>query len=383
MALQHGSYGGVQSGALAGAGRSNPAGLQIDDVDEDKDGGTTPRDYNVMYMPADYTLDELYDMWKKNAITIPELHRGYVWTPVQASRLIESFMMDLPVPPVYLMLDKEEKALVVDGMQRLLTIFYFFDGQYGRNGYQEPSQEFRIVGINKDNEIYGKRFDDLPSYIQKELKTQVLRSILIRQDTPSSGNVNSTVVYHMFERLNTDSTAMSEQEIRNCAYSGKLNDLLHDVNNDKDWRKILGKPHPDPRMSDLQLALRCMALFHHGDEYRSPMKDFLSGFMHDMRNPSDEFIQKEKERFADVCKSIVDHLGERPFHNPNGALRAPLLDAVFVALARNAGGVPSDMRSRFERLKENALFEPTAGASTAGKSMVEKRIGMAYDVLFG
>lgn len=383
MALEYGSHGGVQNDALAGAVEPKLAALQIEDMGEDENGGTTPQKYDVMYMPADYTLGELYDMWKRNAITVPEVQRGYVWTPVQASRLIESFMMDLPVPPVFLMMDSEENALVIDGMQRLLTIFYFFDGWYGKGGNREPSREFRIVGINRDNEIYGKRFEDLPGYIQKELKSQLLRTIQIRQDPPSNDSINSTVVYHIFERLNAGSTSLYEQEIRNCAYAGKMNDLLHDLNNDEGWRKILGRPYPDPRMNDIQLALRCVALFHHGDRYQNPMKDFLSGFMHDMRNPTDDFILQEKERFGNVCRRIVDHLGERPFHSPHGALRAPLLDAVFVAFAHNADDVPGDVKDRFEDLKENPLFKPHSGTSDAAAPAVEKRLEAASKVLFG
>ena len=334
-------------------------------------------------MAAYYPLGKLYDMWKKNVITMPELRRGYEWTPLQASRLIESFIMDLPVPPVFLMMDREENALVIDGMQRLLTIFYFFDGCYGKREYQKPSKEFRIVGINKDNVIYGKRFDDLPEYIQRELKSQLLRSILIEQDPPGNDGIDGTVAYHIFERLNASGTPLYEQEIRNCVYAGKMNDLLHDLNSDKDWRKILGSPYLDPHMNDLRLALRCVALFLRGDRYESPMKDFLSGFMHDMRNPTDDFVLLEGERFGDVCRSIVDHLGERPFHSPNGALRAPLLDAVFVAFAHNLGDVPGDVRDRFGSLKKYPLFKPPFGASGAAAHAVEKRLEVASNVLFG
>ena len=364
----------------AGAVSADLAVLQVEDADEGENGETTPQKYDVMCMPADYTLGELYDMWKRGIITMPKFQRGYMWTPKQASRLIESFMMDLPVPPVFLMTDKEENSLVIDGMQRLLTVFYFFDGRYGRSRWQEPSREFRIVGINKSNEIYGKRFEDLPEHVQKELKSQVLRSILIRQLSPDA---RGTVAYHIFERLNAGGTALSEQEIRNCVYSGKLNDLLHDINGDKDWRKILGKPKPDPRMGDMQLALRCMALARSGDRYREPMKDFLSRFMHDMRNPPDDVIQQEKERFGEVCKSIVDRLGERPFHNPRGALRAPLLDAVFVAFARNAGDIPEDIKKRVEDLKESAPYASPSRESSADASAVGNRLEMASKVLFG
>ena len=382
VAPQHGSCGWVQNGIPAGSGGTKPAALQIEDVDEDKSSVTTPKKYNVMYMPTDYTLSDLYDMWKKNVITVPEFQRGYVWTHAQASRLIESFWMDLPVPPVFLMMDKEENALVIDGMQRLLTIFYFFDGWYGKRGHQESRQEFRIVGISKDSEIYGKRFDDLSEYIQKELKSQLLRAILIRQDPPDTSDANGTVIYHIFERLNMGGTALSEQEIRNCIYSGKLNDLLHDVNCDKDWRKIIGKPDLDSRMNDLQLVLRCIALVHRSDRYRKPMKDFLSGFMHTMRNPTEGFILREKERFGNVCRDIIDLLGERPFHNSRGVLKATLLDAAFVAFARNDGDAPVDIKERLESLKNDPTFASPSGASTDA-SAVEKRLGVASRVLFG
>lgn len=383
MTVQHGSFGGTPDNPIGRAGAPRLAPIQLDGMDGGESGTSTPKKYDVTWMPVDYTLGELYDMWRKNAITMPEFRREYVWTPVQASRLIESFMMDLPVPPVFMMMDAEDNALVVDGMHRLLTVFYFFDGRYGGGVCQKPTQEFRIVGINKNNEICGKRFNDLPDYIQKELKGQLLRSILIRRNPPENGDIDGTVAYHMFERLNASRTGMSEQEIRNSVYSGRLNDLIHDLNGGKDWRKVLGNPRPDPHMHDLQLVLRCMALAHRWNAYRGPMKDFLSNFMHDMRNPPDYFIQRKKELFGDVCRSMIDHLGERPFHNQHGALNVPLLDAVFVAFARSAGDVPSDMKERFEGLKGDAVFAPDSDASAAGAPAVKRRIEITSKILFG
>ena len=372
------------SGPRSEPGDAPRAGAESDEfrVEDGSEGddGTTPQRYNIMYMPADYTLGTLYDMWKNKSIAIPEFQRGYVWTPRQASRLIESFAMDLPVPPVFLMMNDDQNAVVIDGMQRLLTVFYFFGGRYEKKGWRESGSEFKIVGINKENELYGKRFADLPEPTQKRLKNQVLRSMLIRQIPPSTGG---TAIYHIFERLNTGGTLLSEQEIRNCIYSGGLNDLLRDINGDKDWRLILGKPHPDPRMKDVQLALRCMALLHGGGGYRAPMKDFLSRFMHDARNPADGFIQEEKKRFGRVCRSVVEGLGERPFHNDRGALRAPLLDAVFVAIAQNGGRCPENAKDRIEALKSDGEFASFSGTSSADTASVKGRLAAARRILFG
>ena len=375
VGLQDGNEGDAHPCAIGHEGGS----LQIEDESKYEE-GTTPSRYGIMYMPADYTLGALYDMWRNGSTTIPEFQRGYVWTPRQASRLIESFAMDLPVPPVFFMMDKDQNALVVDGMQRLLTIFYFFGGRYGKKGWCDSGKEFRIVGISRENEIYGKTFDDLSEPIQKRLKNQVLRTMQMRQTSP---NGDATAVYHIFERLNTGGTQLSEQEIRSCVYPGKLNSLLLDVNRDRDWRKILGKPRPDPRMRDIQLALRCMALLHNGSDYRKPMGDFLSRFMNDMRIPADRFIAEEKRRFGDVCGSIVDRLGERPFHNLHGSLKAPLLDAAFVAFARNAGSHPLDMGRRLAALKESPEFASSSSAASADAAAVEGRLATADKILFG
>ena len=112
------------------------------------------------------------------------------------------------------------------------------------------------------------------------------------------------------------------------------------------------------------------------------MKDFLSGFMHNMRNPTDGFILQEKERFGNVCREIIDHLGERPFHNSRGSLKATLLDAVFVAFAHNDNHAPVDIKERFESLKSDPLFASPSGAST-DTSAVEGRLEAACKVLFG
>ena len=114
-----------------------------DDLEfEESEDNTTPLDYGVWQMPADYPLELLHRKIKSKEIEIPRFQRGYVWSATQASRLIESFVMGLPVPPVFLFVKPDNRMLVIDGMQRLMTIFYFFEESFGhRPG--EPSRTFR------------------------------------------------------------------------------------------------------------------------------------------------------------------------------------------------------------------------------------------------
>lgn len=95
---------------------------EIDDVEEE----LPPPEYDIWQMPVDYTLEVLFTKWQKGEITIPDFQRDYVWNQTQASRLVDSFIMGLPVPPVFLFVDENQKLLILDGMQRLKSIFGFF-----------------------------------------------------------------------------------------------------------------------------------------------------------------------------------------------------------------------------------------------------------------
>ena len=118
-------------------------------------------EYDITSYPADYTLSVLWQMFKNGNITIPSFQRGYVWSQKQASALIESFLMGLPVPPVFFYIDSENKNLVIDGQQRLMSIFFYFEGYFGQENEKGKRQTFRLTGLNKQSPYYNLRFDDL------------------------------------------------------------------------------------------------------------------------------------------------------------------------------------------------------------------------------
>ncbi len=336
----------------------------------------TPREYDVMTMPADYTLEDLHSKWRNREIAWPESQRRDAWSITQASRLIESIVMGLPVPPVFFYIDAEEKTLVVDGVQRLRSIFGFFEGYFGDENVKKRPV-FRLRGINKDSRLYDKEFEDLDLDDQLRLKNTAFRAILIRQLQPS----DHTMIYHVFERLNTGRVTRKDQEIRNCVYEGKLNDLLADINWTAEWRKILGRPKPDERKRDVQLILRYTALFHSGADYRAPMKDFMSRFMSEKRDPSDEFIRSERRRFDDTCRLVLARLGEKPFHQAR-ALNAAVFDSMFVAFARNLDSCPTDIAKRAENLRNSQEFQRHTTHATTDGTAVRARLDLARRSLF-
>ena len=336
-----------------------------------------PQEYDVWHMPADYALEVLHGKWQKGEMTMPECQRGHAWSKVQASRLIESFLVGLPVPPVFFFVDKDERLLVIDGMQRLRSIFSFFDGYLeGSDGSRKP---FGLAGINEDSRLHAKTFEQLEEDDQQRLRNTALRAILIRQNSPSGDPAS---IYHIFERLNAGSTRLARQEARHCIYPGKLNDLLAELNRTEAWREIIGNHVPHERKKDVELVLRYMALFHGAREYKKPMTDFLSRFMAGKRNPPDRFLDEERRRFGKTCRVILEKMGSRPFGSR--PLMQPVFDAVFVAFARHVDGrCPDDVTDRMRRLLADPQFEESTRRDTADPQKVRARLEIAEKTLFG
>lgn len=351
--------------------------IEIEDIQSEKeDAEVGPPEYEIVSFPADYTLEVLYEKIKKEEIRIPKFQRKFVWTQTQSSKLIESFMLGLPVPELFLYKEKETQYdLVVDGQQRLKSIIYFFEGIWKDANDREVV--FKLKGLAEGSRWNNKTFKDFSEADQRKLKSCVLRAIVVKQLEPS----DKTSIYHIFERLNTGGTKLTPQEVRNCVYEGRFNDLLVRLNREtKTWREILGKPKPDKRQRDVELMLRFFSLLH--AEYKKPMKDFLSIYMKSNQNPSSDFLVKHEDIFVKTSEAILNSFGAKPFHLKAG-LNAAVFDAVFVAFARHLESIPENIQTKYKNLIEDSEFADTISQSTTNVKTVETRIKKAEAILFG
>ncbi len=123
---------------------------------EDEDYSSAPAQYNIITYPADFTLEVLHQKWLAHEFDIPDFQRDFVWKQSQSSKLIESFLIGLPVPPVFLYKDiKSEQLLVIDGQQRLKSIFYYFEGYFG-GGSRNARSVFRLKNLSPDSSFANK-----------------------------------------------------------------------------------------------------------------------------------------------------------------------------------------------------------------------------------
>lgn len=300
-----------------------------------------------------------------------------MWKQVQASKLVESFLIGLPVPAVFFYTErKTQYFFVIDGQQRLKSIFYFFEGYFGEEE-QDQRRVFRLTGLSPESKFDGKTFDELRDEDKRKLKNAVLRAFVVQQLDPA----DDTSMYHIFERLNTGGTLLTNQEIRNCVYHGPFIEFLDEINRFPAWREVLGKPLPDTRKKDVELLVRFFAM-RDVSAYSKPMKDFLSKFMKKNRDASPETLDVSRELFQQTCIQVLEALGPKPFHIKAG-LNAAVFDAVMVAFSNHLDSVPEDIQSRYDRLINDADFDTNIRQATTDIDTIKQRFRQAESVLFG
>jgi Protein of unknown function DUF262 len=360
---------------------SNPTDVEFDDAESElADRLSSPPQYEIATYPADFTLEVLKTKWDAEEIVIPPFQRGFVWSQTQASKLIESFLVGLPVPGIFLYTERgSEKYLVVDGQQRLRTVFYFLDGLFGeeRNGRRTT---FRLKGLSEDSPYFEQSYEDLlgsNSAAALRLKNSVLRAFIVRQLDPD----DDTSVFHIFERLNTGGTLLHNQEVRNAVCSGEFNALLHELNALPAWRELLGKPQPDTRMRDVELILRFFALHHALNLYEKPMKDFMSRYMRRHTHPDAAAIDGYRQEFIDTLEAVAGTLGDRPFHLYAG-FNSSAFDSVFCAFADNLDRIPDDIAKRYKALARSRDLQDLVRSGTTDVEQVRSRMALAKRALF-
>ncbi len=340
----------------------------IEEIESEiEDAAATIPIYTISSYPTDPTLETLYLRWQRGEIEIPRFQRGWVWKHTQASQLVESFLLGLPIPGIFLYREMpSQHTLVIDGQQRLRTIWGFFDGSLP----DVPHFYLRDV----DPRWEGKMYVDLSESDRIRFRDAVLRATVIEQTDPG----DNSSMYHVFERLNTGGTQLNPQEVRNSAAHGPFNNLMIELNELDDWREIFGRHTPDPRMRDVELVVRFCALRDTSVAYSTPMKKFLNDYM--KRNQWETAKEPTKSTFESTVKRVLDSLGRRPFHIRKG-MNAAVYDSVMLAFSR-ADHVPKDILTRWEDLKNNSDYDEAITSGTTAERTVKKRIEVASKVLF-
>lgn len=340
---------------------------QIIDVDENEE-STPIIIYDISSYGADYDVDGLVKRLKRGDIFIPPFQRDFVWNQAEASRLIESLLLGLPVPGVFLAKEGDSNKLsVIDGQQRLKSLLFFYEGFFNPKEGDTRKRVFRLKNVQ--NKFEGKTYKELEDEDRIKLDDSIIHATIIKQESPDNDN---TSIYHVFERLNTGGRKLTPQEIRSAIYIGKLNTLISKLNDYPSWRELFGKKNN--RLKDQEMILRFLAMYTSLDNYSKPLKDFLNKFNGKYRNPTDEELERLSNIFKKTTDLILDQFGKSAFR-PDRVFNASAFEVLMVGIAKriNEDIDFEKMLGKIDELYKSQIFIDSITRATSDDKVVEER----------
>lgn len=360
-------------------------------ADEENDEFSNDDLFNITSWGADPSVRELIMQYKEGDIEKPELQRKYVWKKKDASRFIESLLLGLPVPSIFLAnMEPSGKRLIIDGYQRIRTLYDYIE----EGIWHGDDSEFKLANSDLINERWrGKAFNELPEADKRRLKNYTIHAIIFEQKHPS----DDSGLFQVFERINTSGTSLNNQEIRNCVYQGAMNTLLFSLNTNNHWRILFGDSVEDNRMIDLEFILRFFAM-NTPDVYNSTskqvsLKQLLNKYMQSNRTLSDAEIAAKTTIFNNTISFIYDAYGEEAFFNLQkdlSRIRRKFHPAVFdsimiataIALSRGFTNNDNSLIQKRSNLLLDQEYRNSIMQATMQVSNIHSRIARALYILY-
>ena len=356
--------------------------------------------FNITSFGTDLSFRELISMYDEGDLEKPELQRHYVWDKKEASRFIDSILLGLPVPSIFLAKTEDNRLLIVDGYQRVMTVYdYVKRGIFGGDG-----KSFELSKSEVINERWrGKTFRELTDAEQRKIRNTPIHAIVFEQKEPKD---DDSGMYQIFERINTSGRSLKPQEIRNCVNHGEFNQLLSQLNNNKSWRLLYSPKNEkiDSRMADVELILRLFAF-----SFISKMEEiktnqinlvkYLNSFMKRNKN----FSVISKEECLDIFNSLMNFFiktfdlnlfrnGKRDVNN-NFSYAAKINPAIFDSVCaatvfcykqnKLSDFDNQSLSEKYIELLENENYQRVISQRTTNTENIKERINLATSILYG
>ncbi|TDV52466.1 DUF262 domain-containing protein [Actinophytocola oryzae] len=336
---------------------------------------------SLLTSAVDYNLSSISSLIKAKQIDLsPKYQRRNRWDVKRKSALIESFLMNVPVPPIFLNEDEYGKYSVIDGKQRLTAIHEFLLGRYA------------LTGLDVFGELNHKTFDDLPSTLQTVLETRAnIRALIILRQS------DSDIKFEVFNRLNTGGMRLNPQEIRNSAWPGDLNNMILQESTTSEFHSALGIIDRNnsaiyQEMRDAEFVLRYLTFHDVWSTFSGGMGRRMDQYMESNHSMHKDEVDELREKFRSAVRKATAAFGEFAFRRwqpDKRSWRQQVLAAAFDAEIFSADAYEEDaLRAHqailIERLKalfEEAKFRKAVDAGTNTPSFFRERISTIHDMI--
>ena len=366
-------------------------------------------EYDITVSPNDFTVMMLCSFVDRGSVRIPGFQRDFVWDIGRASRLIESLILGLPVPQLFLYEQGKNRFLVIDGQQRLMSIYYFIKKRFPRSARRadirrmfdleghipekmlHDDEYFQTFNLRlsddrprQRNRFKGLNYTTLGEDYRTQLDLRPIRNIVVKQSAPED---DQSSIFEIFNRLNSGGVNLRPQEIRTSMYHSDFYTMLYRMNAENaTWRRLLGSSDTDLHMKDIEILLRGFAMLVDRDKYASSMVRFLNQFSFSCRALSpakNEYLERLLSSFLKSCAGLPDDV----FMTKRGRFNVALYEAVFTVACKKAFTDESTVvgklcATEIRKLSTDGYFLAAARQGTTQKANVEKRLDRA-EVLIG
>ena len=325
----------------------------------------------IFIKPYDRMIEDIIKEIGTKIILDPDYQRNYIWGNDKASKLVESILLNIPIPVIYASEDEEGRWIIIDGLQRLNSLKRFFDG------------EFKLTGLETLDFLNGYKFHNLEQSIQNKFSRGELRIIVLQNDS------DPNIKFDIFMRLNQGAVSLNQQELRNCLYRGKLNDLIKSLVKENEYIKILFKHGKTDRMIANEHILRYWALsnsFNKNtltiDKYDGRIKNLLNDFMKENQNPTNGLLNLLEEKFECQIKKAYSVFEKNAFKTDNkimtSKINASLFDCVMISFEdyslNDLLTNKQDIIKMTNRLIQEQSFKESITKATGNTSAINYRL---------
>jgi len=310
-----------------------------------------------------------------NLIINPEFQRKVVWPIDKQSKFIESVILNLPLPPIYINQRRDGKYILIDGLQRTSTLHRFINNQ------------FKLITLQALPKLNDKLFSDLDEQLRAKIEDKKLYLYILKPSVPIN------VIYDLFNRINTGGTPLNRQEVRNCIYMGKSTRLLKELSEEQYFREAIDNGIKDTRMKDQEAILRFLAftLFDYETEYKGDMSDFLENTLVYINKMDDNQINELKNQFKRVMELTYQFFGENNFRYPTpqsrGRINIAIMESVSYFFFKNTDEFLQINKKKiiqnYKKLIKDNDFIDSVRFATGDRARVVKRFSRALEILGG
>ncbi len=328
----------------------------------------------------DMSFGEIMNLYEEGDLIItPEYQRAYRWKHYQKTRFIESILLGIPIPPIFVAEDKEGKWELVDGLQRISTIFTFFgalkNNKNNKNNF--ALTETDLLG----NILENITLEKLSTKLKLTIKRAVCRVEILRWDSKLD------MRYELFNRLNTGATPLKPQEIRNCIFIGDLNNSIQKLASNKNFIELVNPT--DNQKDEMFLEELVLRHFAFKSKYNNliiekSIQDFLSNYMKEVNEKRVVIKLIDYERaFIETINYLTQNFDYKIFRAKNGLLTPNIFDTIMYVTDKYFNIYSDDINKFKENLKilnEDVAYKEASGSSTYASKRMQLKIARAEEI---